>query len=413
MSPTPFRPADAPWAPASTAEAEGGVPSASVPSPDGDGPPDRRPPLDYFDFPVLVVDDERENLLAFELNFRDQFEVITAESGAEALEVLGGREVAVIVSDQRMPGMSGVELLERTVERWPLLIRMILTGYTDHESLIDAINMGRIYKYVTKPWEPDSLAITIRRAIEAYALSRENQHLVETLRRQNEELERIVHERTLELQDANARLHKLAVTDGLTGLFNHRYFQEKWREEVRRARRYGEPLSLLMIDVDQFKNYNDTVGHPQGDVLLRDLASLLEQSVREVDVVARYGGEEFAIVLPKTPGPAARSLGERIRRGVEESEFPRREVQPGGRVTVSVGMACYPDDGETAEEILERADSAAYRAKRAGRNRVACWRPDLDEAFDDADADAAPTPGLEDAPPIPDESVEIIEGVGS
>ncbi|MCK6529454.1 diguanylate cyclase [Myxococcota bacterium] len=413
MSPTPLRPADAPWVSASAGEEEVGVRPTSDPAPDGEISPDRRPPLDYFEFPVLVVDDERENLLAFELNFRDQFEVITAESGPEALDVLAGREVAVIVSDQRMPGMSGVELLERTVERWPLLIRMILTGYTDHESLIDAINMGRIYKYVTKPWEPDSLAITIRRAIEAYALARENQHLVETLRRQNEELERIVHERTLELQDANSRLHKLAVTDGLTGLYNHRYFQEKWREEVRRARRYGEPLSLLMIDVDQFKNYNDTVGHPQGDVLLRDLASLLEQSVREVDVVARYGGEEFAIVLPKTPGPAARSLGERIRRSVEESEFPRREVQPGGRVTVSVGMACYPEDGETAEEILERADSAAYRAKRAGRNRVACWRPDLDETCAGASADAAPAQGLEDAPPIPDESVEIIEGVGS
>lgn len=341
------------------------------------GAGDRRVVLDYFQYPVLVVDDERENLMAFELNFRDQFEVVTAESGPEALALLEGREFAVIISDQRMPGMSGVELLERTVERWPLLVRMILTGYTDHESLIDAINLGRIYKYITKPWEPDSLTLTVRRAIDAYALARENAELVEALRRQNEALEQAVADRTAELRQANVMLHRLAVTDGLTGLFNHRYFQEKWAEEFRRARRYGEPLALVMMDVDHFKNYNDCAGHPQGDVLLRDIAALLGQSVREVDFVARYGGEEFAAILPKTSGAAARTLAERIRKAVEETSFPLGHLQPGGRVTVSIGVASFPDDAEQPEEVLECADRALYVAKRGGRNRVVAWRKGL------------------------------------
>ncbi len=334
--------------------------------------------INYFDYPVLVVDDEKENLAAFELNFRDQFEIVTAESGSQAIALLESRDFGVIISDQRMPGMTGVELLERTVARWPLLIRMILTGYTDNESLIDAINMGRIYKYITKPWDPDSLAITIRRAIESAAMARENLRLVDTLRRQNEILEQTVQERTRDLSDAVAKLQKLAVTDGLTGLYNHRYFQEKWQEEVRRARRYDEPLSLLMIDLDEFKNYNDSLGHPQGDVLLHDVASHLEQSFREVDFVARYGGEEFVIILPSTSKGAAHPIAERIRKSLEDTPFPFRDVQPSGRVTASFGIAAWPEDGVHPWELLERADRALYAAKRTGRNRVVAYGEEVE-----------------------------------
>ena len=134
-------------------------------------PPRVASQIEYRDYPVLVVDDEEENILAFQLNFRHDFTVDAATSGAEALERLKERTYAVVVTDQRMPGMSGVELLEQTVDAYPHLIRIIVTGYTDNQSLIDAINMGRIYKYVTKPWSRDEMAVTIKRAIETYSLS--------------------------------------------------------------------------------------------------------------------------------------------------------------------------------------------------------------------------------------------------
>jgi diguanylate cyclase (GGDEF)-like protein len=340
--------------------------------------------IDYRDYPVLVVDDEEENILAFQLNFRHDFTVDAATSGAEALERLADRTYAVVVTDQRMPGMSGVELLERTVDTYPHLIRIIVTGYTDNQSLIDAINMGRIYKYVTKPWSRDEMAVTIKRAIEAYSLALENDRLLLELQSKNEELEQTVAERTRKLREANARLHQLAITDGLTGLFNHRYFHEKWREEIKRSERYGEPVSLLIADVDFFKNYNDRRGHPRGDVLLRDLSMLLEQSFREVDVVARYGGEEFAIILPRTAKADAGVLADRIREQIADSKFPDREVQPDGRVTCSFGLAAFPEDGATASTVLERADQALYAAKQQGRNQVVVYQPGLPMPHPDA-----------------------------
>ncbi len=326
--------------------------------------------LRYYEYPVLVVDDEPENLQAFLLNFRDSFTVHTAESGPEALRMLAEREYAVLLSDQRMPGMSGVELLERTVDSYPDLVRVVVTGYTDNESLIQAINQGRIYHYVTKPWNHQELGVTLRRAIERYAMAAHNRQLIADLRRSKQDIERKLKQANRELQRANERWRKLAVSDGLTGLYNHRYFQERWRREVQRARRYHETLSLMIIDVDNFKNFNDTMGHPQGDVLLKELSTLLTRSVREVDLVARYGGEEFVIVLPKTPRMDAVVLAQRVRSFVAQHPFRHRDVQPGGRLTISVGVSAFPDDGGDASEVIIAADKALYRAKHAGRDRV-------------------------------------------
>ena len=326
--------------------------------------------LDYRDYPILVVDDEVENLQAFVLNFRSSFTIETAESGEEALAKLRDREFAVCVSDQRMPGMTGVQLLEQTVDSWPHLIRIIVTGYTDNESLISSINQGRIYRYITKPWKPEEIQITLKRAIERFALDAHNRRLVADLRREKAELKRMVQEQTLALWQANERLRKLAISDGLTGLYNNRYFQDRWRREVQLARRYDEPLSLMILDVDFFKNYNDTMGHPQGDVLLKEMAMLLLRSVREVDLVARYGGEEFVIVLPKSKRTDAIVLAERVRSLVGQHAFPHRDIQPGGRLTVSVGVASYPDDGADAGAVIVAADKALYRAKKQGRDRV-------------------------------------------
>ncbi len=165
------------------------------------------------------------------------------------------------------------------------------------------------------------------------------------------------------------KMHSLAATDGLTGLWNHRKTHELLAREMRRASRYHRALSVLMLDVDGFKTFNDTYGHPQGDQLLRCIASILQANVRSVDHVGRYGGEEFMVILPETYKDNACRLAERIRSAVEEQAF----VVVAGQVirrTISVGVASYPEDALNPSELVQRADEALYRAKRAGKNCV-------------------------------------------
>ena len=175
-----------------------------------------------------------------------------------------------------------------------------------------------------------------------------------------------------ELEQDNRELKRLALTDGLTGLPNHRSIQGKFRRELKRARRYDNTLSLVMLDIDYFKKINDTYGHPAGDQVLKDLANIFEDMTRDVDSVGRYGGEEFLFVLPETGPKGARRLAERIRRRIESRPF----VVPSGKkvdVTISAGISSYQpgDEQVTADELLARADAALYDAKRRGRNR--CW----------------------------------------
>ena len=166
------------------------------------------------------------------------------------------------------------------------------------------------------------------------------------------------------------RMHNLASTDGLTGLWNHRRMHDLLRDEMRRSARYLRGLSVLMLDVDSFKTFNDTYGHPQGDQLLRSIATILHDNIRTVDHLGRYGGEEFLIILPETPKDDACRLAERIRHAVEEQAFVLLEDGQAIHRTVSVGVASYPEDALNPTELVQRADDALYRAKRAGKNRV-------------------------------------------
>ena len=166
------------------------------------------------------------------------------------------------------------------------------------------------------------------------------------------------------LEDANRRLEALATEDGLTGLKNHRAFQERLAMETERARRYGFPLCVAMLDVDHFKGYNDEYGHPAGDAVLRTVAACLQSSVRETDQVARYGGEEFALILPHTEAAGAFLVADRCRRALESAAWPHRLV------TASVGVAALTPALLGPADLLLAADQALYRSKRAGRNRV-------------------------------------------
>ncbi|MBI5560259.1 MAG: diguanylate cyclase [Deltaproteobacteria bacterium] len=176
--------------------------------------------------------------------------------------------------------------------------------------------------------------------------------------------------RTEELNAMNKRLETLSITDGLTGVFNHRHFYTRLDEEIKRASRYAKPFSLIMLDIDHFKLYNDAHGHKEGDRILKEVAASLMGSLRDSDALARYGGEEFTVILPETGKGQAALLAERVRKGVEAHDFPDAGTQPGGRLTISLGVASYPEDGTTGDGIVEKADAALYRAKEGGRNRV-------------------------------------------
>jgi diguanylate cyclase (GGDEF)-like protein len=172
-------------------------------------------------------------------------------------------------------------------------------------------------------------------------------------------------------------IEQLSYTDGMTDLHNYRYFELRLKEEVMRHKRTKNPLSLLILDVDNFKNFNDTMGHPEGDQVLRKIANLLKETVRENDIVARYGGEEFAVILPAVEYEGARILAERIRQKIEETYFEHEEIQPTGKVTVSVGGASAPENAQNFKELIHKADSALYAAKRGGRNQIKMYKSEM------------------------------------
>ncbi len=172
-------------------------------------------------------------------------------------------------------------------------------------------------------------------------------------------------------------VQRLADTDGLTKLYNKRKFMEFLEMEINEAARYPRTLSLILLDLDHFKNFNDTNGHPAGDVLLRGLGDILRENIREVDILARYGGEEFIIICPETDKRGALTLAGRLREKVAEAIFTGGEKQPLGKITISLGIATFPEDKKDLEGLIQAADQALYRAKEGGRDRIAAYEKRL------------------------------------
>jgi diguanylate cyclase (GGDEF)-like protein len=211
------------------------------------------------------------------------------------------------------------------------------------------------------PWEP--CAVLALEDITAYKQVGLSGRAHENARRYAEVLQLATQ---LERQKEHYRLQ--SIHDGLTGLYNYAHFQALLAHEIARAQRYEHPVALLMIDIDDFKTYNDTYGHPAGNWALRDVATILQHACRQTDWVARYGGEEFTVILPETDMAGALVVADRLRRAVErESQIGLWFRRP---VTISIGVAVYPHDGNTPQELILRADERLYQAKAAGKNRV-------------------------------------------
>lgn len=337
---------------------------------------------------LLIVDDERYILNTLHTCLSKEFDVRTAASAEEAMERIAESVPDLILSDQRLPGMTGVQLLEWVRLHHPKTVRMLMTGYAELEDAVQAINRGNVYRYLFKPWRLDELISVLRDAAHAYRLERSNQLLLEELRRLNvelekhqqelqqrnaelqrlnEELESRVSERTRELEQKTSVLERLALTDELTGLPNRRAVEQILHSEIRRRARYPSPLTVGLIDADRFKDINSLYHYTGGDQVLICLGKTLNSSVRSVDTVGRVGGEEFLVVAPQTDLDGARNLGERIRAAAEHMIVEHHGQRI--RVTVSVGMAVLEADCHlSADQLWHQAAVALSEAKARGRN---------------------------------------------
>ena len=309
---------------------------------------------------ILVVDDEEtiRDILSRVLG-QEGYQVTVAESGEKALELFGKDPHPLVLTDIRMGGMSGMELLTEIRGINSETQVLIMTSFASLETAIEALRLGA-YDYMVKPFEDlDLVVATISRAAEKFRLSREIESLVDTLKGKNEELE-----------SKNRILAEQASYDGLTQLRNHRHFQEALAMEVSRSLRHGRTFSLVFMDVDLFKNYNDTHGHLKGDAVLRTIGEILKSILRKADMAARYGGDEFVLLLPETDREAAQGVAEMVRKTIESHPFYGKESQPGGNVTVSVGVASFPADGTDPATLVQSADKALYKSKGSGNNVV-------------------------------------------
>jgi diguanylate cyclase (GGDEF)-like protein len=351
---------------------------------------------------LLLADDDEAILKSMARVLTEAFDVTVAHDGDEALGALAAAEYDCIAVDQRMPGRTGTEVLEVVRLRSPATRRVLFTASDDPRDVERAVNLAHIHAFFAKPLRLFELREGLARLMEQKRLEELNRALLLKLEEQNatlatlleqvrgneRALEEEVRRRTEELRVANVELSRLALQDPLTGLKNRRAFEDDYARELARAARNKTPLSVLFIDVDHFKTYNDTHGHPAGDRLLQKIASLFEAGSiaagRAADVVARYGGEEFVIVLPDTQKAGALVRGERVRQIVESTVFDGASSQPAGRITISIGVATYPDDAKDDTELLLKADNALLQAKLLGRNNVRVWEEASSKDREDA-----------------------------
>ena len=302
---------------------------------------------------ILVVDDHPDNVEIINVRLSSRgYHIETATNGEEALQRVRDNPPDLILLDVMMPLMDGYEVSRRIKNdpELPFVPIILVTARDSTQDKVDGLDAGAD-DYLTKPVNFPELEARVRSMLR--------------IKRLQDELD----QKNRELEFVNKRLRKLSITDGLTELFNHRHIHELLHEEFERTKRSGEPMSVVMMDLDRFKAVNDTYGHPTGDVILYETASILRQTVREIDMVGRYGGEEFIAILPGADEQAGHQFAERVRQTVAEHVY--RDEANEVRMTVSGGVASFPGPGiDHPDMLIKRADEALYAAKQGGRNRI-------------------------------------------
>lgn len=310
---------------------------------------------------ILVVDDNiADQLILSSILQKLEHEVVCASSGEEALALLDDTEVDLVIMDEEMPGYSGHQVVmlirERTDEWLPIIF---LSGNDTPDAVLRGITAGGD-DYLKKPVD--------MMVLEAKMLA------VRRLHAMRQELLSL----NLELKGANKKLESLALHDELTGLKNRRALMDAFADAIQWCRRHETEVSVMMLDVDWFKKFNDSYGHQAGDACLKEVATRLKNaSKRATDTIARYGGEEFCVLLPSTTASQAATVAEHIHKSLADPALPHLESSF-GKVTLSIGVSSATATEANMDQLLAEADAALYDAKRQGRNQTVIHYPDLD-----------------------------------
>ena len=289
---------------------------------------------------ILIAEDDADfRRILSRRATRMGLEVDQVENGKDAIEAFKDGNYDALVVDLYMPEFGGLDVIEAAREVDPDIESLILTGSASVETAVEALRAG-VYDYLTKPLESmTEFEMALSRALERRRLIQENKRLFEENKR-------------------------LAVTDPLTGLSNRHRLQDVLNGELERASRYSRPLSIIMIDMDELKAINDTLGHPAGDEALKMVANAIEHCIRKVDLAARFGGDEFVIVLPEADVSVAVSVAQRINQEVEKLKVEDKQL------AISLGVASWNKTYTTPEIFIDAADRAMYQAKRSEGDRV-------------------------------------------
>ena len=294
------------------------------------------------DVRILIVDDDVDvRTTMHDYIKRAGYAPCMAATAEEALQLLGKEDFHIVITDIILPGLGGLELTN-LIKKNNNSDVIVTTGYSDDYSYEEAINIGAS-DFVIKPVRLEELLLRVKRVLKERQLTEERTRMMK-------------------------KLQRLATTDGLTKLYNSRSFYSQLELEVDRYNRYKHPLSLLLLDIDHFKEYNDTFGHLEGDKVLVRFSQLIKTCLRTNDSAYRYGGEEFTVILPETGAAKAKNVAQRIRAALEAETF---RPLPGQNVTITISIGVteyYPK--EELSTFIQRADKAMYCSKQSGRNRV-------------------------------------------
>ena len=293
---------------------------------------------------ILVIDDEEDiRLLLTNILESDGYHVITASDGREGLEKFQTHDPALVLTDVRMPILDGIGVLREIKAKQSEAEVIILTGHSDEATAVDCLRLGA-YDYFRKPLENvDVFLAAIERAIEKRALQQKNRQLLE-------------------------QLTKMSIKDPLTGLYNFRHMQISLDQEIDRSERYKHSFFVVMLDVDNFKDVNDSYGHQFGDHVLKQLGKVAKGALRSTDRIFRYGGEEFLILMNEIALPEAKVAVSRLLQAVRKHTFSSGRHT--SKITVSVGCAIFPDDADDKNALINLADKALYQAKSQGKDQA-------------------------------------------